>query len=79
MKIRILLASLIASITALTGCNNSDNADNTTLLAPGLSSPLDSATGQNLTLQLKWKSAVSATTYRVQLSTAGTFSSTVVD
>jgi hypothetical protein len=47
--------------------------------APTLSSPSNSATNQPLSLSLTWNTVSGASTYRVQLSTISSFTSTVVD
>ncbi len=47
--------------------------------APTLASPADGATNQATSLTLSWNASSGASTYRVQVSTSSTFTSTVVD
>ena len=47
--------------------------------APVLSSPANSATGQAVSLTLKWNSASTATTYRVQVATDAAFTALAVN
>ena len=47
--------------------------------APTLNSPSDGAVGTDVNLTLTWNASSGATTYRVQVSTASDFSSTVVN
>jgi len=49
------------------------------LQAPVLSSPANSATGQAVSLTLKWNSALTAATYHVQVATDAVFTGLVVD
>jgi fibronectin type 3 domain-containing protein len=47
--------------------------------APTLSSPINGATGQQLSLTLSWNSASGASVYRLQVDKTNTFSAPVVD
>ncbi|MCE1189353.1 MAG: T9SS type A sorting domain-containing protein [Ignavibacteria bacterium] len=47
--------------------------------APVLSTPANNATGQTTSLALNWNASAGATSYRVQVSTASDFSTTIVN
>jgi trimeric autotransporter adhesin len=86
-KIRFLNAGILLALAVVLfscgggGSYSGGGGGGGAAMAPGLfnlSSPADGATGVGTTLMLTWSPSPSASGYRVQVDTVGTFSGTLV-